>query len=144
MMMAASRHHVREAVASALRLLGKLPQREGVDVVEVLFRFVRYVTETQDREVARWFGEELRRQVPGPGGDVMRTYAEELLREGRQEGREEGRQEGRQEGRIGTIESLLRVGVEWSTIEAATGIGPEAFRALKRRLEEAESGTAAG
>ncbi len=50
----------------------------------------------------------------------MKTYAEELLHEGRQE------------GRLGTIENFLRAGVEWSVITEATGIDQEAFRALRR------------
>ena len=107
---------------------------------------VRYVITTQDRGTVREFGAALQRHVPGPGGD-MKTYAEELLREGRQQGRQEGRQEGRrqgrqegrQEGRIGTIENFLRAGVEWSVIEEATGIDQKAFRALRRRLKESDS-----
>ena len=59
--------------------------------------------------------------------------------EGRREGRQKGRQEGRQEGRLGTIENFLRAGVEWSVITEATGIDQEAFRTLRRGLEESES-----
>ena len=69
----------------------------------------------------------------------MKTYAEELLQEGRREGRQESRREGRQEGRLGTIESFLRAGVQWSVITEATGIDQEAFRALRRGLEESDS-----
>ena len=61
------------------------------------------------------------------------------LREGRQEGLHEGLQEGRREGelrgQIRTIEGLLGRDVPWSTIEAATGIGEDAFRNLKRQLD---------
>ena len=71
----------------------------------------------------------------------MMTYAEELIREGRQEGelkgRQEGRQEGmlkgRQEGQVATIESFLRAGVGWPIIKQATGIDQEAFELLRRR-----------
>ena len=73
-------------------------------------------------------GEALRRHVPGPGGD-MKTYAEELL------------QEGRQEGQLGTIENFLRAGIEWSVIKEATGIDQEAFQALRRRLGESDRTT---
>ena len=76
----------------------------------------------------------------------MKTYAEELLQEGLRKGRQEGRQEGRREGlrkgrqeaQLGTIESFLRAGIEWSVIEEATGIDREAFHALRRRLEESD------
>ena len=77
------------------------------------------------------------------------TYAEELIREGRQEGELKGRQEGelkgrqegvlkgRQEGelkgQVATIESFLRAGVGWPIIKQATGIDQEAFELLRRR-----------
>ena len=48
----------------------------------------------------------------------MMTYAEELIRE--------GRQEGRQEGQVATIESFLRAGVGWPIIKQATGIDQDA------------------
>lgn len=99
--------------------------------------FVMYLLATQDRGIARSFGE----AVSGPGGELM-TYAEELIREGRKQGRQEGRDEGRQEGeqqgvlkgKVGTIENLLQAGVQWSVIESATGIDQDALRALKQRL----------
>ena len=126
LMMMAYRHHVREALERAGRLLGELPGGGGMEVLRAL---VVYVMATQDEEGARMFGEALRREVRGMGGEVMRTYAEQLL------------DEGIQKGQIETIEGLLRVGMEWSTIEAATGIGAEAFRALEQRLEEGDSAT---
>ena len=55
--------------------------------------------------------------------------------------RQEGRSEGLLEGQVGTIESLLRAGVQWSVIEAATGIDQDALRALRQRLEESEKRT---
>ena len=58
------------------------------------------------------------------------TYAEELIKEGREQGREEGRLE----GQVGTIENLLRAGVPWPVIESATGIDQDALRAIKERL----------
>ena len=84
------------------------------------------------------------------------SYAEELIQEmgrrsreeGLQEGHEEGLQEGHQrgrreglEGQVGTIENLLRAGVPWSVIEAATGIDQDALRALRQRLEGSDEGT---
>lgn len=53
---------------------------------------VTYVISTQDKETVRDFGEMLRRQVPGAGGD-MRTYADELPEEGLRRGRQEGRKD---------------------------------------------------
>ena len=129
MMMAAYRHR-REALRSAARLLATLPPEGGETTVRI---FVLYLLATQDRGTARSFGEELREAVSGPGGELM-TYAEELIREGRQQGRKKGRQEGRLE----TIEELLRAGVSWSVIESATGIDQDALRALKQRLAGAD------
>ncbi|MCY4376366.1 MAG: hypothetical protein OXC31_21635 [Spirochaetaceae bacterium] len=125
MMMAAYRHR-REALRSAARLLATLPPEGGETTVRM---FVLYLLATQDRGTARSFGEELREAVSGPGGELM-TYAEELIRE--------GRQQGRQEGRLETIEELLRAGVSWSVIESATGIDQDALRALKQRLAGAD------
>ena len=84
----------------------------------------------------------------------MMTYAEELIREGRQEGvlkgRQEGRQEGmlegrqegmlkgRQEGQVATIESFLRAGVGWPIIKQATGIDQEAFELLRRQTHASD------
>ena len=130
-MMAAAGSHGHEALERMAELLARLPG-QGVDALSL---FVVYVLDAheEDEEAVRVFRQALRRHVHGAGGDLM-SYAEKL--------REEGRQKGRQEGQLGTIESLLRVGVEWPAIEAATGLDREAFRALRRRVEEAEPGTA--
>ena len=76
------------------------------------------------------------------------TYAEELIQEMGRRSREEGLQEGLQrgrreglEGQVGTIENLLRAGVRWPVIEAATGIDQDALRALRQRLEGPEKRT---
>ena len=157
-LMAAARREVREALARAVRLMGEL-HRAGQG--ERFGPVVLYVTRTQDNETLREFFAALRREVPGPGGD-MRTYGEQLIQEGRQEGlqegrqegrvegrqegrvegrhegRHEGRQEGRQEGQIATIESFLRAGVGWATIKQATGIDQEAFELLRRQTHPAD------
>ena len=107
MMMAPFRHR-REALRRAVRLLAELLPTGGRDAVGT---FVLYLLATQDRDTAHGFGEELRAAVPEPEGDLM-TYAEELIREGREQGRQEGRREGEQhgllkgrlEGQLGTIE----------------------------------------
>ena len=65
------------------------------------------------------------------------TYAEELM----QEVARKVRAEGVLEGQVGTIESLLRAGVRWPVIEAATGIDQDALRALRQQLQETDEGT---
>ena len=149
-LMAAARRELRgalarEALARTVRLMGELDRAgQGERFRAVVF----YVLHTQDKETLREFFAALRREVRGPGGDVM-TYAEELIREGRQEGELKGRQEGelkgrqegvlkgRQEGelkgQVATIESFLRAGVGWPIIKQATGIDQEAFELLRRR-----------
>ena len=77
------------------------------------------------------------------------TYADELMQEmarkvraeGLQAGLQQGRSEGLLEWQVGTIENLLRAGVQWSVIEAATGIDQDALRALRQRLEGSDEGT---
>ena len=125
MMMARYRHR-REALRHAARLLAQMLTGGGGEAVRPL---VRYLLATQTRNTARRFGDELRDAVPGVGGDLMTTYAEELIREGERK------------GRLETIEALLRAGVEWPVIEAATGIDQDALRALRQRLEGSEEGT---
>ena len=60
-----------------------------------------------------------------------------------QEARQKCLHEGRQEGQLGTIEKFRHAGVEWSTIEAATGIDEATFERLKHQLD-AEDGAAHG
>ena len=62
------------------------------------------------------------------------TYAEELLAEGQAQGRTEGLLEGEQRGKAAVVEGLLRVGVTWEVIEAATGLTETGFEALKAQL----------
>ena len=59
------------------------------------------------------------RRGPSPGRDEMRVVAEQRHREGQRE------------GRLETIDGLLRIGVDWSVIERATGIGEQEYRQLK-------------
>ena len=129
-LMASARRRVSQARAALLMAAQYMGELARSGRSERFGAIVRYVITTQDKETVREFGDALRRHVPGPGGD-MKTYAEELL--------QEGRREGRREGRLGTIESFLRAGVEWSVITEATGIDQEAFRALRRGLEESDS-----
>ncbi|ETW92075.1 MAG: hypothetical protein ETSY2_54610, partial [Candidatus Entotheonella gemina] len=91
-------------------------------------RFVRYILSTQDRETASRFGEVLRRYSEG---DDMRTYAQELLAEGRAEGREEGTLR----TQVEMVENLLREGASWSLIERVTGLDEAQFDVLKARVQ---------
>ena len=118
-------------------MLAELLPQADQDAVRTL---VVYLWATQDRDTARQFGQQLRATVSGSGGDLV-TYAEELIQEMGRRSRQEGRSEGLLEGQVGTIESLLRAGVRWPVIEAATGIDQDALRALRQRLEESEKRT---
>ena len=92
-----------------------------------------YLMVTQDSDVVESFGEALRRYGDVQGGEIM-TYAGQLLAEGEAKGRVEGRAEGEQRGKVEVVEGLLRVGVSWEVIEAATGLNASEFQALKERL----------
>ena len=59
------------------------------------------------------------------------TYAQELLAE--------GRVEGRVEVQVEIVEGVLRVGVTWDVIKAATGLNEARFRALKNQLKDSGS-----
>ena len=122
-------------------MLAELLPQADQDAVRTL---VVYLWATQDRDTARQFGQQLRATVSGSGGDRV-TYAEELIqamgRRSREEGLQEGHRKGLLEGQVGTIENLLRAGVPWSVVEAATGIDQDALRALRQRLEESEKRT---
>ena len=55
------------------------------------------------------------------------TFAEELLARGRME------------NQVEIVEGLLRVGVTWDVIEAATGLTEASFQALKAQLSGSDS-----
>ena len=137
-MMAAFRDARGELLEQATRLIGELYRVAGFEEVA---KHVEYVLATQPEEQRKLFAEALRENVPGRGGELM-NYVDELIEQGRQEGRREGeskgRQEGRQEGQLGTIEQLVRTGVAWTTIEAATGIDERTFDRLKQQLDAAD------
>ena len=135
MMMARYRHR-RPALRRAVQLLAEFLPHADRDAVRTL---VVYVWATQDRDTARRFGAQLRATVSGTGGDLV-TYAEELMQEVARKVRAEGLQQGRREGQVGTIENLLRAGVPWPVIEAATGIDEDALRALRQQLQETDEG----
>ena len=130
------------------RLVALLAELAQVGGNEELQRIVVYIA-TTTREPERWhrFAEAVRRQVPG-GGELMNKtqemleiYGEVMQQEARQKGLHEGRQEGRHEGRLGTIEKFRQAGVEWSTIEAATGMDEATFDRLKHQLDADDGAT---
>jgi len=112
-----------EQVARLLGSLSSLPPSGGINYVRLC---VLYILATQEPEAAQSFRAVLRHHAPAVGDDLM-TYAQELLKEGREEG------EIRAEVRI--IENLLREGMDWPAIERITGVNETQFQALKQRLE---------
>ena len=112
-----------EPVARLLGSLSALPPSGGINYVRL---FVLYILATQEPEAAQSFRAVLGHHAPAVGDDLM-TYAQELLKEGREEGAI------RAEVRI--IENLLREGMDWPAIERVTGINETQFQALKQRLE---------
>ena len=134
LMMAAFDRHVEAALDLAARWALSLHAGGGVDELR---RFILYLMATKGREALETFEGALQRRGLEQGGEIV-TYAQELLAEGeakgRIEGRVEGRVEGRAEGQVEVVEGLLRVGVTWDVIEAATGLNEARFRALKDQL----------
>ena len=47
--------------------------------------------------------------------------------------------EGEQRGKVEVVEGLLRVGVTWDVIEAATSLTEAGFQALKAQLSASDS-----
>jgi predicted transposase YdaD len=118
-----------EQVAKLLGLLSSLPPSGGVNYMRI---FVRYLLSTQEPEAVESFREVLREYAPAVRDDVMTTYAQELLAEGRAE----GEQLGAIKTQVEVIEGFLREGVEWAVIERATGINELQFQALKQQVED--------
>ena len=100
--------------------------------------FLSYLTRTQESEGIDTFKETMQDHGIDVGGQLM-TYAQELLAEGEAKGRAEGHAEGRMENQVEVVEGLLRVGVTWEVIEAATGLTEADFQALKARLADTGS-----
>src|SRR5215831_12668492 len=118
-----------EQVAKLLGLLSSLPPSGGVNYMRI---FVRYLLSTQEPEAVESFREVLREYAPAVRDEVMTTYAQELLAEGRAE----GEQLGAIKTQVEVIEGFLREGVEWAVIERATGINELQFQALKQQVED--------
>ena len=114
-MMVAFGRHVDRALQLTAQLILSLSQAGG-DADEFR-RFFLYLASTQDREVIEKFGGALQRQGLQQGDEIM-TYAEEV----------------RAEVQVEMVEGLLRVGVTWDVIEAATGLTEAKFQELNRSL----------
>ena len=67
------------------------------------------------------------------------TYAQQLLAQGEAKGRAEGEAKGRAESQLEVVEGLLRTGLAWDVIEAATGLTEVGFLALKERMADSDS-----
>lgn len=135
LMMAAFNRHV----GAALELTAQLVLSLHADNDRNEFRqFFVYLMATQGREVIETFREALRRRGLEQGGEMM-TYAQELLAEGEAKGEAKGEVKGRIRGQVEVVEGLLRVGVVWEVIEAATGLNEARFQVLKAQLSESGS-----
>jgi len=116
-----------EQVAELLGSLASLPPSGGINYMRI---FVRYLLSTQEPEAVESFREVLRDYTPVVRDDVMTTYAQELLAEGRAE----GEQLGKIKTQVEVIEGLLREGMEWAAIERVTGVNEAQFQALKQQV----------
>ena len=120
MMMAAFGRNVDTALQLTAQLIPLLSRAGGG--VDEFRRFFLYLASTQDRKVIESFGETLQRQGFEQGDEIM-TYAEEV----------------RAEVQVEMVEGLLRVGVTWEVIEAATGLTEASFQVLKAQLSGSDS-----
>ena len=129
LMMVAFGRHVEAALDWAARWTLLLHQSEGG--VDEFRRFIAYLANVQDDgSVIETFGEALERHGLDLKGEIM-TYAEQLLAE--------GEAKGEQRTKVQIVEGLLRAGVTWEVIEAATGLTEADFQELKAQLPGADS-----
>ena len=122
LLLLAAYHPERPWTTLMIELLGalsSLPASGGMNYMRV---FLRYLLQTQDREVIESFREVLRRQAPVVGDDLM-TYAQEL------------EERGRMRTQVQVIEGLLQESITWDVIERVTGVNEAQFRSLKQQLE---------
>ena len=133
-MMHAFSRAVREARARMRPLLDDL-EREGSAGQDDMKMFMHYIAETGPEDTPEAMGDILSRTAAG--GELM-TSGERLRQEGREQMRDQMRNEMRavaeqrhREGRLEIIDGFLRVGVDWSLIERATGIGEQEYQKLR-------------
>ena len=138
LMMAAFGHRAPEALRLAAEL-ASLPEAADESNLDL---FLLYLTTTQENEGIDTFKETMQHHGIDIGGKLM-TYAQEMLEKGRAEGQAEGRAEGRAEGearkQVEIVEGLLRVGVAWDVIEAATGLTEAGFQELRAQMSGGDS-----
>lgn len=128
LMMVAFDRHVDRALQLTAQLLPLLVQAAGG--VDEFRRFALYLMATQDLDVIQTLREALRHQGLEEGDEIM-SYAQQLLAE--------GEAKGRTEAQVEVVEGLVRVGVTWDVIEAATGLTEAKFQELKAQLSGSDS-----
>ena len=101
-------------------------------------RFIEYLAAIQDGALINQFDEASKRHGLNLEEDIM-SYAQQLLDEGRAEGRAEGEARGEARKQVEIVEGLLRVGVTWDVIEAATELTEAGFQELKARVAKPDS-----
>ena len=142
--MVAFNRHLDAALEVTAGLLLLLRQAGGG--VDERRQFYLYLLATQDLDVVQRLREALRRRGFEEEDEIM-TYAQQLLAEGEAKGRAEGEAKGRVEGeakgraetQVEVVEGLLRTGLAWDVIEAATGLTEVGFQALKARMAGSDS-----
>ena len=134
--MVAFNRHLDAALEVTAGLLLLLRQAGGG--VDERRQFYLYLLATQDLDVVQRLREALRRRGFEEEDEIM-TYAQQLLAEGEAKGRAEGEAKGRAETQVEVVEGLLRTGLAWDVIEAATGLTEAGFQALKARVAGSDS-----
>ncbi len=135
LVMMAAYHPERDWMALAGELLRTLWSLGSSGGTNFFYVFVDYILHTQEPEAIELFGAVLRRGVSEVGDELM-SYAQQLEERGKAEGKALGEEWGRLQVQIEVIENLLRLGDDWSRIEAISGVKEAEFDALKRRLDE--------
>lgn len=132
LMLAAYHQPIKEALALAAQLLAQLPARSGTNY---LYLFVHYIVATQPRTTVEEFVDAVQQHSIQIGG-AMVTLAEEWLKEGEARGEARGEVRGEIKAKLETVEKLLKLGMDWTFIEQATGVDQLKFQALKRQLAQ--------
>jgi predicted transposase/invertase (TIGR01784 family) len=115
-------------------LLTQIPRTGGINYLKV---FILYILETQDRQTVEELTKRIRNKSIGEEMlSAAQTYWLEGKEEGKKEGKKEGKEEGKEEGKLETIESFLKIGIDWDTITKATGITYEKLVELKSEIQK--------
>ncbi|ETW93090.1 MAG: hypothetical protein ETSY1_40785 [Candidatus Entotheonella factor] len=127
LVMMAAYHPERPWMALADELLRRLRALGPSGGTDYFYVFVDYILKTQEPEAIETFGEILRQGTPELGDELM-SYAQQL--------EERGKEQGRLQAQVEIIENLLRLGYDWSQIEAIARVSESEFESLKQRLSE--------